>query len=69
MYICICNSVTDSEIRRAVDGGVRNLRQLKQETGCATGCGRCLEFARQELSDALAERRPLPILAVSPAPA
>ncbi len=67
MYICICNSVTDTDIREAVDGGVRNLRQLQARTGCGTGCGQCLEFAGRELSEALAGKRSF--LPVMPAPA
>lgn len=56
MYVCVCNAVTDSDIRAAVDGGARNLRQLQAETGCGTGCGRCTDAARQELDDVLAEQ-------------
>jgi bacterioferritin-associated ferredoxin len=57
MYVCICQSVTDSDIRAAVDSGVRNLRQLKAETGCGTGCGTCAQVVRRELADALVEKK------------
>ena len=57
MYVCICNSVTDSVIRNAVNDGVRTLGQLKQTTGCGTTCGSCKDMAFEVLQQALTERR------------
>ena len=57
MYVCICNAVTDSEIRKAVDDGVSSLKQLRRKTGCASSCGCCQAEAMEILHDALAERR------------
>lgn len=48
MYICICKSVTDSQIRRCVrEKGIRNLRALRRETGACDQCGKCAPEARQ----------------------
>jgi bacterioferritin-associated ferredoxin len=58
VYVCICNAVTDSDIRRAVDNGVRDIRQLKMETGCSTNCGSCETTAREILDETLRERGP-----------
>ena len=57
MYVCICNAVTDTDIREAVDEGVRNMRQLRQATGCANTCGSCAETAAETLQQALSTRR------------
>lgn len=57
MYVCVCNAVTDSDIRKAVDDGVRTMRQLLQETGCSSTCGCCTELAVEILQDSLAEKR------------
>jgi len=57
MYICICNAVTDTDIRQAVDEGVRNLKQLRQATGCANTCGSCSEAATEVLQQALSTKR------------
>ena len=57
MYVCICNSVTDSDIRDAVDNGVSNMRQLRQSTGCGSKCGCCKETAVEILQQSLAEVR------------
>jgi bacterioferritin-associated ferredoxin len=57
MYVCICNAVTDSDIRRAVQDGVGNLRQLRQATGCASTCGSCEDMADEILQQALTDSR------------
>ena len=51
MFICICHAVTDHQIVDAVDGGVRDLKQLGEACGAATNCGRCGDLA-QEIIDA-----------------
>lgn len=60
MYVCVCNAVTDSDIRKAVDEGVRNMKQLKRTTGCSNTCGSCREEAFDVLQHALAEKRQSP---------
>ncbi len=45
MYICICNAVTDRDIRFAVESGCTSLRKVSAELGVATGCGRCKQEA------------------------
>ncbi|NNE05268.1 MAG: (2Fe-2S)-binding protein [Xanthomonadales bacterium] len=57
MYVCLCHSVTDSDIHDAVADGVRNLKQLSAETGCASGCGSCRDMAAEVLKDSLREQR------------
>ena len=39
MYVCICNAITDKQIRQAAESGVRDLWQLQSELGVASGCG------------------------------
>ncbi len=56
MYICVCNAVTDSDIRSAVNGGVRNLKQLRKATGCSSTCGCCKELAVEVLEQALTDK-------------
>jgi len=57
MYVCICNAVTDTDIRNAVDDGVRSMKQLRQATGCSSTCGCCRDTAREVLQQALKESR------------
>jgi bacterioferritin-associated ferredoxin len=56
MYVCICRAVTDGQIREAAEDGARHLRDLRQQLGVATGCGRCASQAR----DILARSQPAP---------
>lgn len=52
MYVCICNSVTDKQIRKAAESGVDNLYDLRESLGVAAGCGSCADMAESILSDA-----------------
>ena len=45
MYVCVCNAVTENQIREAVKAGARNLGDLRLATGCATNCGQCTPLA------------------------
>ena len=53
MYVCVCNAVTDHEIRGAVKLGVRTFDDLSATLGVATCCRRCTDCARQVLTDAV----------------
>ncbi|TAL72322.1 MAG: (2Fe-2S)-binding protein [Rhodanobacter sp.] len=73
MYICMCNAVTDRDIRRAVAEGVRTFAELQQRTRCSTTCGCCMGEARACFKEALhaeearADARPigLPVFAAA----
>ncbi|CCD29537.1 BFD domain protein (2Fe-2S)-binding domain protein; bacterioferritin-associated ferredoxin [Candidatus Glomeribacter gigasporarum BEG34] len=41
MIICVCQSVSDREVRAAIRNGVTSLEQLQLELGVASGCGKC----------------------------
>ena len=51
MYVCICNAVTDTQIRKAAESGVQDLWGLQRELGVAAGCGSCKEMASEILSE------------------
>lgn len=51
MYVCICNAITDKQIRKAAESGVRDLWQLQRELGVASNCGKCKETAIEILSE------------------
>lgn len=58
MYICVCNAVTENDIRRAVAGGCHSLKKLKHELGVATECGRCAHHARHVLHESAHRHTP-----------
>jgi bacterioferritin-associated ferredoxin len=45
MYVCICNAITDKQIRQAARSGVSSLWELQKELGVASNCGKCRETA------------------------
>ncbi len=53
MYVCVCNAVTEKQIRQAARSGVKDLFGLQSELGVAVNCGSCKETA----SEILAENR------------
>jgi len=56
MYVCVCRAVTDSKIRQAVAEGACSLRDLRNDLGLGTGCGKCVPQAHQVLRDCLEEK-------------
>ena len=67
MYVCICNAITDKQIRRAAKNGASSLTELTGELGVAAGCGSCAQVAEEILHEESA-RSSLPRLYV-PSPA
>ena len=51
MYVCVCNSVTDRQIRKAVHNGCNSMSKLRDELRVATGCGKCETCAGQLLDE------------------
>jgi bacterioferritin-associated ferredoxin len=52
MYVCICNAVTDRQIRAAVEAGASSLSDVALQLGVAAGCGCCRETAQQVIHEA-----------------
>ena len=57
MYVCLCNGVTDSQIREAAEQGARSVRDLERCLGVASSCGRCQPCAEELLDECLAPTR------------
>jgi len=52
VYICICNAVTDRQVKESANAGVRSLDELQQRLGVGAGCGRCRDCAGELLREA-----------------
>ena len=66
MYVCICNGITERDIRQAAEAGCRSLPELTMRTGCGSTCGTCLETASALLDEVRSTRElPLPMLQVA----
>ena len=63
MYVCICNGVTDHQIRQAADAGCGSVAEMTMRTGAGGNCGSCLEMVAELLEKARTIRElPLPLL-------
>ena len=51
MIVCVCNNISDREIRQAADLGLSSMAELRRDLGVATCCGKCASCARQVLND------------------
>jgi bacterioferritin-associated ferredoxin len=51
MYVCVCQAVTESQVREAVQGGVQSMRGLREQLGVASECGRCAKCAHGILKE------------------
>jgi len=58
MYVCICKSVTDKQIRRAAAKGVDNLYELREALGVGAGCGNCADMAEDILQESQRRAQP-----------
>lgn len=58
MYVCVCHAVTDRDIGHAVANGCQSLRELRDQLGVGSCCGRCRGCAREVLEDSLNSRAP-----------
>lgn len=55
MFVCICENITCSEVRDAVDQGARSVRDLNRELAVGSQCGKCVCAARKVMKEHLAE--------------
>jgi bacterioferritin-associated ferredoxin len=51
MIVCVCNNISDREIRLAVDLGVSSMAELRRDLGVATCCGKCHTCAKEVLRE------------------
>ncbi len=41
MYICICNQITETQLRHEIDRGANTVRKLREAVGVTSQCGKC----------------------------
>jgi len=64
MYVCLCKGVSDKAIRQAVAEGARNWRDVREQTGCATQCGKCACMGKTIARDAMEQDTAAPSIAL-----
>ena len=49
MYVCICNAVTENQIRQAIAEGAETVVQLREKLAVTGTCGMCIETVMEYL--------------------
>ena len=49
MYVCLCNAITDRDVRGHNAGEGCSVAMVYRALGCAPQCGKCVPFVRQLL--------------------
>lgn len=65
MYVCVCNGVTERQIREVAQAGCRTVAELTMRTGAGANCGSCLQSAAELIDTVHADAAvllPLPVL-------
>lgn len=62
MIVCVCNNISDREIRQAVDLGLNSMSDLRKELGVGTCCGKCVSCARAVMHEHLDSRTEAAVL-------
>jgi bacterioferritin-associated ferredoxin len=52
MIVCLCHRISDRDIERAAQDGVRSFDELQDETCIARNCACCEDCAREVFDDA-----------------
>lgn len=53
MYVCICQAVSDGEVREAVGTGACSMHELSDQLGVGQCCGRCRPHVEALLQETL----------------
>lgn len=58
MYVCLCQGITDSQIRAAIEGGANCLRDVRESLGVMKQCGKCACLTK-DIVDGCLEQLPI----------
>ena len=56
MIVCVCNRITESEVRKATRRGAATPEAAYACEGCDVQCGCCLDFAQTVIDDEHSKR-------------
>jgi len=51
MYVCICNAVTERQIRTCAQEGATTIHDLREQLCVAGNCGKCARHAKTILRE------------------
>ena len=53
MIVCICNAITEQEVRSCARAGAQNPEAPDAKRGCEPQCGTCLCYAQEIIDEEL----------------
>ena len=56
MILCVCNRITESEVRLAARGGATTAEAAYACQGCEVQCGCCLDYAQEVIDEERGQR-------------
>jgi bacterioferritin-associated ferredoxin len=62
MIVCVCNRITEGEVRKAVRCGAATPEAAYACQGCDVQCGCCLDFAQEVIDDEQGKRPKLSLV-------
>jgi len=63
MVVCVCNRITEKEVREAAHDGARSPEAAYARVGCEVQCGCCLDYAQEVIDEELGRRSRLKLVA------
>jgi bacterioferritin-associated ferredoxin len=63
MIVCVCNRITEREVREAAHSGASTPETAYAALGCDVQCGCCLDFAQEVIDEELGKKPSLRLVA------
>jgi bacterioferritin-associated ferredoxin len=63
MIVCVCNAITEHEVRELAHKGAHTPEAAYEKLGCEPQCGCCLDYAQEVIDEELGKRPHLRIVA------
>ena len=63
MIVCVCNAITEAEVREAARAGATCPVNAYARLGCELNCGCCLDYAQEVIDEERAKRPRLRVVA------
>lgn len=63
MIVCVCNRITESEVRKAARAGASTPEKAYASLDCEVQCGCCLDYAQEVIDEERAGRPHLHVVA------
>ena len=57
MIVCVCNRISEKEVREAAHSGAATPEAAYARVGCEIQCGCCLEYAQDVIDEERGKRR------------